>query len=304
MTKLKSNIASTAQNQLSTPIAFGLLVMGAIAMGVSPVFVRYAEVGPFVSAFWRVALALPILYAWAVFEKRKSGKPINWSIPVPILLSGIFFAGDLFFWHLSILQTTVANATLMACLAPVWVLLFSKAFIGEEVTRNSYIGLLFCIIGAAMLVGSSYRIAPERVMGDIYGIITSVFFGLYFLTIRVSRRTRKSGEVTFLSTLITAAILLIIAIFSESPMLPKTLQGYASLFSLGVVSHVGGQGLLTVALGSLSAAFSSLVIFIEALAGAFFGWVIFNETLSNLQIAGGAMILLGVYIARPKQNAK
>ena len=43
---------------------FAALVAGAVAMGVSPIFVRLADVGPFASAFWRVALALPLLYAW------------------------------------------------------------------------------------------------------------------------------------------------------------------------------------------------------------------------------------------------
>ena len=59
------------------------------------------------------------------------------------------------FWHLSILNTTMANATLMACLAPVWVIMFG-AIIGESVGRNSYFGLALCLIGAAMLVGSSF----------------------------------------------------------------------------------------------------------------------------------------------------
>lgn len=294
------NLNAKAQAALSTPLAFTLLVMGAIAMGISPVFVRYAEVGPFVSAFWRVALALPILWVWAYYEKRKMGETIDWSLPKPLLLAGVFFAGDLFFWHLAILGTTVANATLLACLAPIWVMVFSKAFIGESVSKSSYIGLVICLVGAALLVGSSFQIAPERVIGDIWGFITSIFFGLYILTIRVARRTRPSGEVTLVTTAITAALLFVVAIFSASPMLPQTGQGYASLIALGVFSHAGGQGLLSVALGSLSAAFTSLVIFVEALAGAFAGWVIFKEGLSTGQLIGGAMILFGVYYARPR----
>jgi len=45
--------------------AFAALCLGAVAMGISPIFVRFsaADVGPFASAFWRVALALPVLYA-------------------------------------------------------------------------------------------------------------------------------------------------------------------------------------------------------------------------------------------------
>ncbi|MCB1450101.1 MAG: DMT family transporter [Nitratireductor sp.] len=284
---------------IAFPLAFGALVAGSMAMGVSPVFVRFAEIGPFASAFWRVTLALPILLLWAWLETRSDNRPLRLRWPVPILLSGLFFAGDLTFWHLAITHTTMANATLMSCLAPVWVLVLSSTFIGEKVPRRSFLGLAICLCGAALLIGSSYRIDPSRLVGDIYGIITSLFFGLYFLAIRVGRRSMNSGELTFASTTVTAIALLMVAVVSGNAFLPQTPSGYASLLSLGMISHAGGQGLLAVALGSLSAAFSSLVIFLEAVAAAFFGWAIFNETMGPLQLAGGICILAGIWVARP-----
>ena len=288
--------------ELSFPVAFALLIMGAIAMGVSPVFVRFAEVGPFASAFWRVCLGLPVLFLWAWFETRRAGRAITWQMDRAIIFAGFLFAGDLIFWHLAILNTTLANATLMATLAPVWVTLFSRAFIGEAVSRQSVIGLIICLFGAAMLIGSSFRVAPERLWGDFYGFVTSIFFGLYFLAIRVARRKRKGGEATFISTIITTAVLLIVALISGNDMIPETSRGWAALVALGTISHAGGQGLLAVALGSLSAAFSSLVIFVEAMAAAFFGWVVFSEKLAPLQILGSALILTGVWYARPRKT--
>ena len=62
--------------------AFLALVLGAVAMGISPIFVRYAnaDVGPFASAFWRVFLALPILYAWMRIEEAR--QPRAAAVPV------------------------------------------------------------------------------------------------------------------------------------------------------------------------------------------------------------------------------
>lgn len=288
---------------LVTPLAVAALITGAIAMGSSPVFVRTAEIGPFASAFWRVCLALPVLYVWAWFELRSKGRGLQCRFSTPILLSGLFFAGDLIFWHLAIVNTTMANATLMACLAPVWVLFLSGIAIGETVPRRSFGGLALCLCGAALLVGSSYSVAPDRIIGDIYGIITSLFFGLYFLAVRVGRRAHGSGELIFLSTIITCAVLLVAAIVSGNAFLPQTGTGYASLAALGIFSHAGGQGLLAVALGVLSAAFSSLVIFMEAVAAAILGWLIFNEEMGPLQLGGAVLILAGVWIARPRQTA-
>ncbi len=290
---------------LSFPAAFAALTMGAIAMGVSPVFVRIAEVGPFASAFWRVFLALPVLVVWAIWETRRAGQPLSvlWSFDRAILLCGVFFAGDLFFWHLAILQTTIANATLLSCLAPVWVALLSGALIGEKVGRNVFAGLALCLLGAALLIGSSFQIDPTRLIGDIYGVCTSVFFGLYFLAVRVARRRHGAAATTLMSATVTAPILLVAALTAGQSLLPQTMTGVLALLALGIVSHSGGQGLLAVALGSLSAAFSSLVIFIEALAAAFFGWLVFAEALTLLQSAGGALILSGIWIARPRNGA-
>jgi len=137
-------------------------------------------------------------------------------------------------------------------------------------------------------------------MGDIYGFITSLFFGLYFLSIRVARRRHGAGALTFKSTVITTAILLVVALIAGQNLWPQTMVGILALFALGFISHTGGQGLLAVALGSLSATFSSLVIFIEAVAAAVFAWIIVNETLSPLQLAGGILILAGIWVARPR----
>lgn len=289
---------------LSAPIAFLALAMGAIAMGVSPVFVRTSEVGPFASTFWRVFLALPTLFLWAWWELRKQNKTLKIEFPPIVLWVGLIFAGDLIFWHLSIVNTTMANATLMACLAPVWVVMFSGILINEPVGRNSWIGLAFCLLGAGLLIGSSYAIDPSRIIGDMYGFVASIFFGFYFMAVRVARRTKGSGELTLLSTLVTCvclfAVALAVTIIAGHQFFPTSPKGALSLAMLGTLSHAGGQGLLAVALGSLSAVFSSLVIFIEAITGAFFGWLVFGEKLTPVQMAGAAAILLGIWVARPR----
>jgi len=295
-------MAQSSEKPLPFSFAFTALIIGAIAMAISPVFVRFAEVGPFASAFWRVTIALPLLLVWAWFEARNAGKALKQVLyyDKAILLAGVFFAGDLIFWHLAILNTTIANATLLSCLAPVWVLLLSGLFIGEPVGRNAYIGLVLCLLGTAFLIGSSLAIEPERLLGDIYGLITSVFFGLYFLAVRVARRNHGAGAMTFMSAIITSGVLLIITLISGQGLLPATLYGLGALLALGLFSHSVGQGLLAVALGSLSAAFSSLVIFIEAVAAAAFAWLVFNEQLTLPQMVGALLILYGIWVARPK----
>jgi drug/metabolite transporter (DMT)-like permease len=52
----------------------------------------------------------------------------------------------------------------------------------------------------------------------------------------------------------------------------------------------------------LPATFSSLVIFLEAIAAATFGWIFLGEALSPVQAIGGALILLGIFMARPRAS--
>ncbi|MEZ5839232.1 MAG: DMT family transporter [Hyphomicrobiales bacterium] len=285
--------------------AFVALAAGAVAMGASPIFVRLADVDPFTSAFWRVALSIPLLFLWAALEGRA---PRQTDVPSgawrPVLLAGALFAGDLFFWHLAIVHTTVANATFLATTAPVWVVIGSGLVIGETVGRSTVAGLGLCLLGAAALIGSSWSLEPERLDGDLYGFITSMFFGGYFLAVRLARRHLPPARIMAWSSVVTSALLLVAALALGDGLLPHSWQGLAALVALAFISHVGGQGLLAYALGHLPAAFSSLVIFLEALAAALLGWLVLGEGLGLWQYVGGIAILFGIYVARPRRSGK
>ncbi len=286
----------------AAPIAFFALVAGAVAMGISPVFVRFAEVGPFTSAFWRVGLALPALWLWSTLEKPAEGKPRpDAAARLSVLLAGLLFAGDLTFWHLAIMNTSVANATFLATLAPVWVVLGSGLFLGERVAWQVFLGLVLCLIGAVALIGNTWSVEPSHLNGDLYGVATSFFFGAYFLAVRRARRVYGAGRTLLLSSIVTALVLLVEAVAIEDKMWPLALSAVAALFALALVSHAGGQGLLSFALGHLPAAFSSLVIFLEAVAAACFGWIILGEAIGPIQALGAVAIFAGISVARPRR---
>ncbi|MEM6615086.1 MAG: DMT family transporter [Pseudomonadota bacterium] len=281
------------------------VVVGAIAMGASPIFVRLADVGPFASAFWRAALALPFLWAWMRWERSSplvgdTNDRLPWR---GILLMGFFFAGDLFFWHLSIVNTTVANATFFATLSPVFVLLAGWLIFKEKISRNQTLGLVICLSGGTLLLGTSIAFAPERISGDAYGMLTGMFFAAYIITMGKTRlRGIPAGTVMFWSTAVTAAFLLPPALLFEAHLFPQSWAGFWWLLILAVIAQVGGQGLLSVALGKLAASFSSLVIFLEGVAAAFLGWVVLAEALTPLQVAGAMLIIFGVVVARGRPS--
>jgi drug/metabolite transporter (DMT)-like permease len=311
--------AAAATDEKRVALAMIALVLGAVAMGASVMFVRWADVGPYASAFWRVLLALPFLWVWmrldhfqekwtAVFRRecdqaKRLDRPESAAALFSdraVLLAGLFFTGDLFFWHLAILGTTVANATFLATTAPIWVALGAWAVLSEAVGARVLTGLALCILGGVALVGESYGFVPQRLWGDLYGVATALFFGCYVLAVRAARARHGAAALMVASTAITAACLFVIAYLFEPRILPQSMPGLAALVALALISQVGGQGLVAVALGTLPATFSALVIFLEAVAAASFGWLLLNEPLGIVQALGGVLILFGIWVARPR----
>src|SRR6476469_4761083 len=113
--------AAALEKPHSRGAALVALFTGAVFIALSPIWVRVSEVGPTASAFWRVLLAVPLLWMLFFSFRSAAGKIIlpRW----PYLLAGLAFAGDLAFWHWSIQYTSVANSTLLANLASIFVTL-------------------------------------------------------------------------------------------------------------------------------------------------------------------------------------
>ncbi len=269
-------------------------------MSVSPTLVRLADVGPFASAFWRVGLALPVLWLWMrQAEASAAIRPSKrWSLAA--VLAGLAFAGDLFFWHLSIMKTSIANATLFATAAPIWVVVFGWLLFRRRVGGPVLTGLGFCVAGGAILVSQSFSFDPDHAIGDAFGIVTGIFFGLYFLAVGAARDKTSAGRVTLHLSLVATSVLFVVALLFEPHFLPHSGRGWVTLLALALISHVGGQGLLSVALGRLPPVFSSLVIFLEAIVAALIAWVVLGEPVSAAQALGGLIVVAGIWIARPR----
>ncbi len=287
---------------------FGLIALlgGALAMGVSPIFVRFAAadgVPAFASAFWRVALALPLLYAWALAEEKKAGAGPKPTMNKAIFLAGLFFAGDLLCWHISLLNTSVANATFFGTTTPIWVVLTAWLVFRQKIPRSIPVALLLCVLGGIALIGRSMEVDANHVKGDLLGLGTGMFFGLYFFAVQEARKGSGAARSTFGLSLVTAPILAGAALLNGETFLPHGPSGYAALFAMAFISHAGGQGLLAIALGRLPTVFTSFVIFLEAIIAALMAWLVLGEPLVALQALGGALILLGIFVARPREAA-
>ncbi len=279
--------------------ALAALLLGAVCIALSPIFVRVSEVGPIATAFWRVALAMPAL--WLLLPLARPDNPAApRSVPWPLLLAaGFAFAGDLIFWHLSITLTSIANSTLLANLASIFVTLAVWVFWRQRPSGVFLVGLCAALAGVGMLVHSNLQFSPTALAGDGLGVVTAMFYAGYILAVKGLRdRGAKTLYLMAVTTTVTAIFLYPVALASGETLLPYSASGWFKLVGLALVSHAAGQGLIAYALAHLPAAFSSVSLLFQPVMAAVFAWVLLGEPLVALQVAGGAVVLIGIWLAR------
>ena len=280
---------------------FFILIIGAIAIAFSPIFVRFSDVDPIMTAFYRIFISLPFFLFFSSFNIIEKVKfPEFNNSYVIFLVSGIFFALDLICWHWSIKLTTVSKATFLSNLAPIVVIIFSLIFLKERFSKFFYLAALLSMVGMLMLLGESFKFNKSQFIGDLLGVLTAVWYGSYIVTISQLRKKYNSTSIMFLSGIVTAIILLIVSILFEQSLIPQSLFTITIIFLLGFICQFMGQSFITYSLAYLSASLSSLCLLIQPIAATVLAYFFFEEKLTTIQFFGSALILMGIYIARTK----
>ena len=282
---------------------FFILIIGAIAIAFSPIFVRFSDVDPIMTAFYRIFISLPFFLFFSSFNIIEKVKfPEFNNSYVIFLVSGIFFALDLICWHWSIKLTTVSKATFLSNLAPIVVIIFSLIFLKERFSKFFYLAVLLSMVGMLMLLGESFKFNKSQFIGDLLGVLTAVWYGSYIVTISQLRKKYNTTSIMVISGAVTSVFLIITSLFFEQQFIPQSITSIISLFLLAFVSQFLGQALITYSLAYLPASTSSLTLLIQPITATFLGYLFFQEKLNSIQFFGCILILIGIYIARAKNK--
>lgn len=289
--------------QRAPRLALPALLLGAVGIAFAPLFVRFSDVGPVVTAGYRMIIALPVLamMCWHTTGFKKS--PLT-ALRFPrettrlMLLAACCFSADLGIWHWSLQFTTVANATLLSNAAPVFVTLGAWLVFGQKPRLVFVLGMTAAMAGAATLLGESLWTSKLRLQGDLMALVTAVFYGSYILILGKLRLSLNTASLMFWNTLLSAIILFPVAWISGEVMVPASAQGWWVLLGLALVSQVAGQSLIAYAMAHLPPAFGSVTLLSQPAMAAAMAWVMLGEALSPWQMAGGAVIVAGIFLAR------
>lgn len=268
------------------------------ALAIGPWFVRMTEVGPVASAFWRMSLAVPVLFllAWRFGGVvRIDRKHFGW-----LIFAGLFFAADLAAWHLGLLQTKLANATLLgntaSLLFPLWGFLVARMW----PSRMQGAALILAMTGAGLLMGRSYQLSADHLVGDLLCLAAGILYTFYLVGIERARGTLPQWSVLALSTAASAPPLLIAAIAFGERILP---DDWTPLIALAFLSQIVGQGLLVLTLGRLSPMLIGLAFLTQPFLAALIGWFVYAERLAAADWIGAVLIGFALVLVRSK-NAK
>jgi drug/metabolite transporter (DMT)-like permease len=280
-------------------VGWTALLVGTGIIAWSGILARWLDVGPLAGAAWRMGLATPALAAWSRMAARgRAGAPANpLSVAWPLFFSGLAFAVDVGSFHLSLTDTKVANASFIGNVAPILAVVGGALIFRERAPARVWPALALALFGAWVMAG---MLAPLSVgWGDAMALNAAIAYAAYLLFIKQARAKLDGPTATMISAAVSTVVLSAAAALRGETLIPSSAVGWTIVFLLGFVSHAMGQGLTSVALGRVPVAQVALVILAQPPVTALLAWTLLGESMTPMQIAGGATILAAVFLARP-----
>jgi len=272
-----------------------ILVFGVTAMGMSGIFVRWANAPGAVSAFYRMLIAVAV-FAVPVGLRVKREAPLSPRHLRFAVIGGIFFALDLAIWNTSALMTSAANATLFGNTSVIWVALGALVIFKEKLRPAFWLGLLIAIVGILVVLGQDFLTHPTLGMGDLLAILAGVWYGLFFLAAERSRDKLSSLVAWWVSSATSTVALLLICVVFGFPLTGYPAQTYWSILGLALVVQVMSLLSVNYALGHLPASIVAPTSLGQPVVTALLAIPLLGQSLDLIQVLGGVLVLAGIII--------
>ncbi|MEO8336383.1 MAG: DMT family transporter [bacterium] len=286
---------SARPNPPSHTKAYAVLAIGVFAIGWSALFVRWSGVPGWTSAFWRMALAQIVFVPWAAASRSSYGKPSPVAITAAVI-AGVCFALDLALFNSAVMMSSAANATLLGTNAPIFVALGAWLLYRDKPTNRFWAGFALSFAGMIAIVGIDIIRHPQLGLGDAFAVGGAAFYAGYLLYVRRSRQEMDALTFSAISGVAAAVTLLVVCLIIGTPLTGYSAQSWWSLIGLALVTQVGGHLSVAYALGQLPVSVTSVALLGQAPLTALLAVPLLHERLSALQIAGGALVLAGIFV--------
>jgi drug/metabolite transporter (DMT)-like permease len=276
-----------------------MAMAGATCIAFSAILVRLADVPPSTAAFFRCAYALPPLALLAWWERHRFGPLAHRALWLS-LIAGVFFMGDLVFWHHAIAAVGAGLATVLGNVQVVIVPLAAWAFLRERPAGRTLAAVPIVLFGVVLISGvvgaGAYGSSPA--LGVLFGVLTAITYTGFLLILRAgSSDLRRPAGPLYYATLSAALVTLPVGAGLGELELTPTWPEHGWLVLLALTSQVVGWLLIAAALPRLPAALTSVTLTLQPALSVIFGVLLLDEEPSAVQLAGVAVIIGGVVLA-------
>ena len=268
-------------------------LLGALTIAFSAILVKASDVAPPTSAFFRCFYAVPILWLLARGTERATRQQRL------AYAAGVLFAVDLVSWHYSIDYIGAGLATVLGNLQVVLVGLTAWLVLAERPEARVLVAVPPALVGIVLISGAfedgAYGTDPTK--GAIYGVITALSYTAFILLIRQSGSGSAPAAPLFEATWVAAVGCAVAGIvIGDIDFLPSWPE-HGWLVLLALSSQVVGWLLITSSLPRLPAAVTSVLLTLQPLTSLVLGVVLLGEDPTGLQVAGAALVLVGLLTA-------
>ena len=287
------------------PRGLGAVLLGAAILGFAAIFVKWSAAGGatvLTIGFYRMVFALPGTFMLARATGGVAGDAggRRWA-----LIAGALFFGDLWLWHLAMHHTSAANATLLVGgLSPIWVALFSYAFLRLRYGWMGWAGQAVGLAGALVLaLAKGARMGDGK--GEAIAVAASFCYAAFTLALGRARQRLQATQALFWMSLSCLICFGLAASAQGHPFRGYTPEAWLSLIGLGLVVQVLAWWLNTWGLGHVDPALGAIGLQGQQVATIFLAWGLLHEPLRPLGFLGGAAIVAGIVMvaASPKRVA-
>jgi drug/metabolite transporter (DMT)-like permease len=262
-----------------------------------------AHIPPFAFAFLRFVVASLFLLPLFVRHRKKYPEKHAIAIPWRTILVMALMGVMLFyvFFNVSLLNTSASQGALIEGFLPVCIALLAAIFLKEKLGRVQVAGILLSVAGVAMigfLADEELSHAPNPLKGNFYMLLAMVAWAVY--TILSKKITHidpliVTSWVSFIGTL----FLLPVACWENrhTGLPPISAGGWVAIIYLGAVASALCYFLYSKALETLPASQVGNFINLDPVIGLIIALLFLPEHINVLQIAGGILVLLGIWMS-------
>jgi drug/metabolite transporter (DMT)-like permease len=283
-------------------LALSIAAIAVFAWGFGPLLVRGIDASAGTIVFWRLWIAIPVMFTAAYLTGGRVSLPLLKAVFVP----GVLFGISMLVGFSSYQTTSIANATLIGALQPVLMLFIGPLLFGDRSSARQILLAIIALGGISTVVLGASHSSGASLHGDILAVVNLGLFTTYFIRMK---QVRNKG----VHSIALIAGVFCVAAFTVTPWVLLTsddlgaIHGadWLSILGMVVLSGLVGHGLMTWAQRHIDITLASLLMLGNPVISALGAWVVFSQQLGAIQIAGAVVVLasLGAIVLEVRSNA-